>query len=196
MIGRFQPSASACPFGVAGGSDNHNPTDVIAQIYAERPRAARPRLLREARAALQGGAREVRRARRERCSGSPAASDAQAKAAAATVIRMENDARRGVARQRRAARSEGHRSQDDVRRAAEADAALRLDGVLQARPASRPATLNVAEPKFLQEVDRQLDRDACRRLEDVSEVAAARLGGAVAVGRFRAARTSRSTARI
>ena len=34
MIGRFHEIAIAVPFGLAGNSDNHNPSDVIAQIYA------------------------------------------------------------------------------------------------------------------------------------------------------------------
>ena len=53
------------PFGVGGRLGQPQPDRRDRADLRERPRPARPRLLREARAALQGGPREVRRPRRE-----------------------------------------------------------------------------------------------------------------------------------
>ena len=57
-----------------------------------------------------------------------------------------------------------------------------------------PGDLNVAEPKFMQEVDPQLAATAARRLEDVPEMARAGLRGAFALGAVRRRGASRSTA--
>ena len=105
------------------------------------PRAARPRLLREERAAFPGGAREVPRPRgaRDRAGrGEPRGFPT----GGGRRLRHGEAARGGVARQRGAARPEGHRPQDHLRRADEPRPGLRLAGVLRRReaPACRPST--------------------------------------------------------
>ena len=90
--------------------------------------------------ALRRGAREVPRRTSRRCSSSPARSRPQAKQDAGDRVRVREAPRRSLARQRRAARSEASGPQDDVRRAAEARAGLRLGRVLRRREACRTAT--------------------------------------------------------
>ena len=120
---------SPSPFAVAGGSDNHNPNDVIAQIFAEglgmpdrdyyvKPERAsrRPAKKYLDHVAAIFALAAIPRRRREGGGGHGHADG--------------DEARRSVARQRGAARPEGHRPQDDVRRAPEAHAALRLGGLL------------------------------------------------------------------
>ena len=65
MIGRFHELAIAVPFGADVGPDNHNPTDVIAHIYASGLGLPDRDYYLKTGAALRGGAREVPRARRE-----------------------------------------------------------------------------------------------------------------------------------
>ena len=83
---------------------------------------------------------KYRRARREDASSSPAGRRARAKAAAATVLRDGEAARRGLARQRRPARPQGDRPQDDLAELSEDDAALRLDGATSKASGFRRAT--------------------------------------------------------
>ena len=104
-----------------------------------------------------GSAREVPRAHQRRSSRSPARPTAEAKAAAETVFAIETRLAERVAGQRRAARPAGDRSQDDVRRAAEARRRTSTGRAYfeQAGAAAR-ATSTSNEPKFMQAVDRQL----------------------------------------
>ena len=84
-------------------------------VLRQRARHAGSRLLPEGRRTLQGSAREVSQYV-QRLFALAGSNEAQAKAAAETVVTLETRSRAGVARQRRAARSAEDRSQDDVRR--------------------------------------------------------------------------------
>ena len=105
----------------------------------ERPGPARPRLLREAGAALRE-AREKYRAHVAQMFTLAGRRARRRPAAAEVVFAVENEARRGFARQRRAARPRRHRPQDDARRPSEADPAPRLGRVLRGHrpPPRRP----------------------------------------------------------
>ncbi len=137
------------------------------------PRAARPRLLREERAALPGGAREVPRPRgaRDRAGrGEPRGFPT----GGGRRLRHGEAARGGVARQRGAARPEGHRPQDHLRRADEPRPELRLAGVLRRReappvPRERPAA------RVHEGHGPALPRDPPRLVEGVPQVAPAPL---------------------
>ncbi|HVQ54160.1 MAG TPA: M13 family metallopeptidase N-terminal domain-containing protein, partial [Thermoanaerobaculia bacterium] len=88
MITRFQKLAIPVPFGIGAGSDNHNPTDVLAQIYAsglglpDRDYYLKPDArFKEAREKYVAHV-----AKMFQLAGS---TEAQAAAAAATVMKME-----------------------------------------------------------------------------------------------------------
>ncbi len=138
-IGRLHAIGISVPFGVAGGSDNHNPSDVIAADLRERPGASRPRLLLQDGAALRGRAREVPGVRREalRARGlGPGPREGGGR----DGLRVREKARRGAPRQRGAAQPEGHRPQDGLRRPPEADPRLRLASATRRRRGSRGGT--------------------------------------------------------
>ncbi len=148
MIGRLHEIAVRVPFALVGGSDNHKPNDVIAQIYAERPRHARPRLLREA------GGSASRKPARSTSPTSPRSSGWPARARPGEDRRGHgpadgDEARRELARQRGPAGPEGDRPQDLVRRPPEDDARLQLDGLLPPRAADpgRPRKRGAAEDR-------------------------------------------------
>ena len=138
-IATFHDIAIPVPFAVFGGSDNNNPTDVIAQILASglgmpdrdyylktEPRFVEARqkyLAHVAKMFTLAGYAVAARAGRGR-----------------DRPRLENAARRGLARQCRAARSEGDGPQDPLCRSADADAGVRLDRVLRATSICRPTT--------------------------------------------------------
>ena len=155
---RTPPAArDPVPFAVASGSDNHNPNDVITQVFASglgmpdrdyylktEPRFEEARekyLLHVAAIFRLAGVPDA--ARR---SPPPRPSSAMEKALAGASL--DNVALRDP---------QGDGSQDDVRAAPEADAALRLGGV---RPRGRPAgeRRQRGRAAFLNEVDRQLAR--------------------------------------
>ena len=159
----------------------------------ERPRHAGPRLLPQARAALQGSPGEVRRprrrdlppGRRERGHGEGRGGHRHAHG---------NEARRKLPGQRRAAGPQGDRPQDLVCRPPEDDARFQLDGLLPSRlPRARVPARGAGEHRRRQrrraEVPRRVqppaDRLSDRRLEDVSQVAAPGLRRAVPVRRLR-----------
>ena len=149
----------------------------------QRPRDARPRLLPEDRAALRGRAGQVPGPRRRHVSAGRCFR-AGREGRRGRGLSSGEAARRRLARQRGAAGPEGHGPQDIVRGPPEADSPLRLDGVCAAggpdarrRQRDRTAFPGGGQPPAL--------RHAPGRLEDLSEVAAARLGRAVAVGRVR-----------
>ena len=122
VIRRFHEIAIPVPFGLYAASDNHEPTQVIANVFASglglpdrdyyvktepRFQEAREKYLVHVAHVLElaGASRAAsRKARRRR-------------------LRLREAARRGLARQRGAARPQGHRPQDDVRRPHEPRAA-------------------------------------------------------------------------
>jgi len=154
MITKFQGIAIPVPFGLAGGSDNHAPNDVIAQVFAsglglpDRDYYVKtePRF-QEAREKYL-----VHVAKTFELAGSSAA---DAKAAAATVMRMETDLA-GASLDNVALRdpkaTDHKMTMVELQKLTpryEWAAAFRALDVKQ-------GDVNVAEPKFLVEVDRQL----------------------------------------
>ena len=154
MIASFHRLSIPVPFALAGGSDNHNPTDVIVQIYASglgmpdrdyylkpepRFQEAREKYLAHVVAMFRlGGYSEVR-----------------AKSAAETVLRMETQLARAsldnVAL--RDPKATDHKmSLADLQKLTPHFAWNRY----YERTGLRTGDLNVAEPKFLGEFDRQL----------------------------------------
>jgi putative endopeptidase len=153
-IGRLQRLRIFVPFAVTSGSDNHSPNDVITQVFASglglpdrdyywktEPRfeEARARYLKHVAAIF-------------RLAGSDAAS---AKAAAETVFRVEK-AFAGESLDNVALRDP--RATDHKMTMAELQKLTpRFDWSALVRTLDLPASdVNVAEPKFLKEVDRQL----------------------------------------
>ncbi len=141
----------------------------------ERPRLARPRLLREAGAALPRGAGEVS------CPRGPDVDPGRASARLRPGrgrgrLRVREEARGGLARQRGAPRPRLYRPQDDVRRAPEADPAPRLGRLLRGHRSStgRPQRAAAQVPAG--------GRSSAHghfglRVEDVPRVAPSPLGG-------------------
>ena len=153
-IGRLQRLRIFVPFGVTSGSDNHNPNDVITQVFASglglpdrdyywktEPRfeEARARYLKHVAAIFH-------------LAGSNAAS---AKAAAETVFRVEK-AFAGESLDNVALR-DPRATDHKMTLAALQKLTPRFDWSALVRTLDLPASdVNVAEPKFLKEVDRQL----------------------------------------
>jgi endothelin-converting enzyme/putative endopeptidase len=154
MIGRFHRIAILVPFALVGSSDNHNPTDVIAQIYAsglgmpDRDYYLKP----EARFQEAREKYVVHVAAIFRLSGD---GEAQAKSAADTVMRMETKLAEAsldnVAL--RDPRATDHKTSfADLQKLTP-----HFEWSRYYRQAGLEAgDLNVAEPKFLAEFDRQL----------------------------------------
>jgi len=154
MITKFQGIAIPVPFGVAGGSDNHSPNDVIAQVFAsglglpDRDYYVKtePRF-QEAREKYL-----VHVAKTFELAGSGAA---DAKAAAATVMRMETDLAKASLDNvalRDPSATDHKMTMPELQKLTP-----RYDWSAALRALDVPAgDVNVAEPKFLQEVDRQL----------------------------------------
>ena len=171
VIRQFHAMGIGVPFAVSSLTDPHDPANVIANVAAsglglpdrDYYFKAEPRFV-EARKQYVLHVRELFMLAGEE----PGAAEARRR----HVMRARDEARRRVARQRRAARSAADRSQDDVRRAAEAHAALRLDA-----PTSRRATCPTRRPQrrssrsSCEAVERELTRDAARGLEDLPELA-------------------------
>ncbi len=154
MIGRLHAIAINVPFALAGGSDNHNPADVIAQIYAsglgmpDRDYYLKPD-------ARFKDAREKYHAHVAAIFTLAGEAEASAKSAADTVMRMET----------RLAES----SLDNValRDPAATDHRMTFGALQRLAPAFnwsayyeaaalKPSALNVAEPHFLEAFNRLL----------------------------------------
>ena len=154
MITRFQEIAIPVPFAVAAGSDNHNPTDVLAQIYAsglglpdrDYYLKTEPRF-KEAREKYVAHIAST-----FRLAGS---AEAQAKAAAATVMGMEThlaEASLDNVALRDPKATDHKTSMAELQKLAprfDWTASFKTLGV-------RPGDVNVAEPRFLEEVNKQL----------------------------------------
>jgi endothelin-converting enzyme/putative endopeptidase len=154
MITRFQSYGIFVPFALDGAPDNHNPNDVIAQIYAsglglpDRDYYVKtePRFVE---------AREKYLAHVAKVFELAGASPAEAKKSAATVMRMETDFAKAsldnVALRDPKATDHKTTMADLQKLTPHYDwtAAFKALDV-------KPADVNVAEPKFLEEVNRQL----------------------------------------
>ena len=154
MITRFQEIAIPVPFAVAAGSDNHNPTDVLAQIYAsglglpdrDYYLKTEPRF-KEAREKYVAHIAST-----FRLAGS---AEAQAKAAAATVMGMEThlaEASLDNVALRDPKATDHKTSMAELQKLVprfDWTASFKTLGV-------RPGDVNVAEPRFLEEVNKQL----------------------------------------
>jgi endothelin-converting enzyme/putative endopeptidase len=154
MITRFQSYAIFVPFAIVGGPDNHNPNDVIAQVYAsglglpDRDYYVKtePRFVEAREKYLAHVAKTFELA---------GASPAEAKKSAATIIRMETDLAKAsldnVALRDPKATDHKTTMADLQKLTPRYDwtAALKALDV-------KPGDVNVAEPKFLEEVNRQL----------------------------------------
>ena len=177
------------PFGFGSQPDPHKPSLVLADISRQRHQPAGSRLLPEARAAVQGSSRQIRRARHQ---------DVHARGMGPEICggRLADghgdgdQTRRGLTRQRCPARSRVHRSQLHLRAVAGDGPALRLGRLLPAqahshrrRPERRPAQVHAG-------IRPPAATDFARRLEGLSEVAAVEFGRefsfrAIRRGKFR-----------
>jgi endothelin-converting enzyme/putative endopeptidase len=154
MITRFQGYGVFVPFAIFGSSDNHNPNDVIAQIAAsglglpDRDYYVKtePRFV-EARAKyLAHVAKTFELA---------GATPARAKAAAATVMRMETDLAK--ASLDNIALRDPKATDHKMTMAELQKLTPKYDWTAAFRALDvPPGDVNVAEPKFLEEVERQL----------------------------------------
>ena len=158
MITRFQGLAVYVPWALTSGSDNHNPTDVIAQIYAsglglpDRDYYLKPEpRFQEAREKYVAHVAKV-----FELAGSSAEA---AKAAAATVFRMEK------------ALAEASLDNVALRDPKATDHKMPMADLQKLTPrfdwaasfqklGVKPGDVNVAEPRFLEEVNRQLGATA------------------------------------
>ncbi len=158
MITRFQGLAVYVPWALTSGSDNHNPTDVIAQIYAsglglpDRDYYLKPEpRFQEAREKYVAHVAKV-----FELAGSSAET---AKAAAATVFRMEK------------ALAEASLDNVALRDPKATDHKMPMADLQKLTPrfewaasfqklGVKPGDVNVAEPRFLEEVNRQLGATA------------------------------------
>ncbi|HEX7136341.1 MAG TPA: M13 family metallopeptidase [Vicinamibacterales bacterium] len=154
MITRFQSYAIFVPFAILAGPDNHNPNDVIAQIYASGLGLPdRDYYVKTETRFVE--AREKYLAHVAKTFELAGASPAEAKKSAATVMRMETDLAKAsldnVALRDPKATDHKTTMADLQERTPRYDwrAAFRALDV-------KPGDVNVAEPKFLEEVNRQL----------------------------------------
>ena len=154
MITRFQSYGVFVPFAVFGGSDNHNPNDVIAQIVAsglglpDRDYYVKtePRFVEAREKYVAHVAKTL-----ELAGATPAA----AKDAAATVMRMETDMAK--ASLDNIALRDPKATDHKMTMAALQKLTPRYDWAAAFRTLDvKPGDVNVAEPKFLEEVNRQL----------------------------------------
>jgi putative endopeptidase len=154
MITRFQSYAMFVPFAIVAGPDNHNPNDVIAQIYAsglglpDRDYYVKtePRFVEAREKYLAHVAKTFELA---------GASSAEAKKSAATVMRMETDLAK--ASLDNVALRDPKATDHKTKMADLQKLTPRYDWTAAFRALDvKPGDLNVAEPKFLEEVNRQL----------------------------------------
>ncbi len=153
-IARFHAIAIAVPFGLAGGSDSHNPVDVIAQIYAsglgmpDRDYYLKPDArFKEAREKYVAHVASIFRLAGE--------AEPAARAAADTVMRMETRL------------AEASLDNVALRDPAATDHRMPFAALQRLAPAFnwaayyqqaglKPGTVNVTEPRFLEAFNRQL----------------------------------------
>ncbi|HTY43260.1 MAG TPA: M13 family metallopeptidase [Thermoanaerobaculia bacterium] len=154
MITRFQSYGVFVPFAIFGGSDNHNPNDVIAQIVAsglglpDRDYYVKtePRFVEAREKYLAHVAKTFELA---------GAMPADAKTAAATVMRMETDLAR--ASLDNIALRDPKATDHKMTMAELQKLTPKYDWTAAFRALDvKPGDVNVAEPKFLREVERQL----------------------------------------
>ena len=154
MIGRFHAMGIRVPFQLTGGSDNHKPSDVIAQINAgglgmpDRDYYVKPDTrFKEAREKYVAHVANVFRL--------AGGSDASAAADAASVVRMETrfaEASLDNVALRDPAATDHKMSFGELQRLAPT-----FNWIAYYKQAGlTPASLNVAEPKFLQAFSRDL----------------------------------------
>ncbi len=154
MITRFQLLAIPVPFGVGAGSDNHNPTDVLAQIYSsglglpDRDYYLKPDArFKEAREKYVAHV-----AKMFQLAGS---TEAQATAAAATVMKMETQL--AEASLDNVALRDPKATDHKMTMAELQKLTPRFDWAASFKTLGvAPGDPNVNEPRFLQEVDKQL----------------------------------------
>jgi putative endopeptidase len=154
MITRFQRYAIFVPFAIFAGSDNHNPNDVIAQIYASGLGLPdRDYYVKTETRFVE--AREKYLAHVAKTFELAGTSPEEAKKSAATVMRMETDLAKAsldnVAL--RDPKATDHKTtMADLQKLTP-----RYDWTAAFRALDvKPGAVNVAEPKFLDEVNRQL----------------------------------------
>jgi len=154
MITRFQSYGIFVPFAIVGAPDNHNPNDVIAQIYAsglglpDRDYYVKtePRFVEAREKYLAHVAKTFELA---------GASPAEAKKSAATVMRMETDLAK--ASLDNVALRDPKATDHKTRMADLQKLTPRYDWTAAFKALDvKPGDVNVAEPKFLEEVNRQL----------------------------------------
>jgi endothelin-converting enzyme/putative endopeptidase len=154
MIGRLRASGLSVPFGLGGGPDNHNPNEVIAQTFASGLGLPDRDYYLKTEPRFQQ-AREKYQAHVAKMLALSGLSDEQAKAGAETVFRMEKQF--------------AENSLDNValRTPKSTDHKMTFAELQQLTPNLdwgsyykqlnlRQDPLNVREPKFLEEVNRQL----------------------------------------
>lgn len=153
MIARFHDLAISVPFGVASSSDNHNPNDVIAYIYAsglglpDRDYYLKPDERFK-------DAREKYRAHVAKVFSLAGYKGAQAKAAADTVFQME--AKLAEASLDNVALRDPQATDHKMSFAELKKLTPQFDWTAYYKTTGLPqGDLNVTEPKFLQEVNRQ-----------------------------------------
>ncbi|HEX4440085.1 MAG TPA: M13 family metallopeptidase [Thermoanaerobaculia bacterium] len=154
MITKFQELGIPVPFGIFGGSDNHNPNDVIAQIVAsglglpDRDYYVKtePRFVEAREKYLAHVAKTFELA---------GESAADAKKNAATVMRIETDLAK--ASLDNVALRDPNATDHKMSMAALQKLTPRYDWTAAFKALGVPAgDLNVREPKFLDEVERQI----------------------------------------
>ena len=184
MIGKLHDVGVCVPFAVFAGEDLHDPSRTIAHVYAgglgmpdrDYYLKTEPRFV-EARAKyLEHVAKMF-----ELAGTKPDAGEAERR----DRVRVREAPGRGLARQRAAARPEAAGPPDRVRRPAQARAELRL-GRSTSTPRGMPHdALNVTQPKFLQQVDKELATTPLAAVEDLPAVARAQRRGRLAVAAVR-----------
>jgi endothelin-converting enzyme/putative endopeptidase len=154
MIGRLHELAINVPFGVASGSDNHEPTQVIAQVYASGLGLPDRDYYVKTEPRFQE-AREKYRAHVASTFKLAGASEAEARAAAETVFAMEKQL--AEASLDNVALRDPQATDHKTTFAKLQKLAPRFDWAAYFDAAKLPRVdLNVTEPKFLAELDRQL----------------------------------------
>ncbi|PYS94881.1 MAG: M13 family peptidase [Acidobacteria bacterium] len=155
MIARFHQMQILVPFGLAGSPDNHDPTRVIADIYAAGLGLPDRDYYLKTEARFQE-ARDRYRAHVARMFGLAGYDEAAAKAASESVFGFEK--RLAEASLDNVALRDPLATDHKTRFADLKTLAPRFDWAGYFKGGGLPkADLNVKEPKFLQEVDRQLD---------------------------------------
>jgi endothelin-converting enzyme/putative endopeptidase len=158
MITRFQGIAVYAPWAVTAGSDNHNPTDVIAQIYAAGLGLPDRDYYVKTEARFQE-AREKYLLHVAKLFELAGSSPAASKAAADTVFRMEKalaEASLDNVALRDPKATDHKTSMADLQKLTPRFDWASSFGTLGVKPGD----VNVAEPRFLEEVNRQLGATA------------------------------------